>query len=381
IGHEVMHIAQFELTGMCADIPQWFAEGQAEFVGWNLAVADGQQRYDDARSFAINPERLAGYQALNGLADLNDYTDDGLEYRIGALAVELLVAEHGWDATTDVLSRLNRKTVGCGSPDPTYTKFANSFATTFGYTIDEFSDRVWTYAAWASGDASVKFTQASPDAATVTLDAEVDTTPSPTTGADTVSSTPPDSTLPSPPTTIEPAVPGVVITSWTIVDGDTINTDGQSIRILGYDTPERGECGYDEAGEFLADLLATGTVSLVADSGDDTDRYGRLLRHVLVDGKPVGLSMIEAGKANARYDALDGYLRHRYQDRYRDADSANTFSCVVVSLPQTSSSAEPWNQPGPDLDCSDIGRKVRIAGIDYHRLDSDGDGWGCESYG
>ena len=223
----------------------------------------------------------------------------------------------------------------------------------------------------ASGDAS----------ATTTPDAELDTTPSPTTEADTVSSIPPDSTLPSPPTTIEPAVPGVVITSWTIVDGDTINTDGQSIRILGYDTPERGECGYDEAGEFLADLLATGTVSLVADSGDDTDRYGRLLRHVLVDGKPVGLSMIEAGKANARYDALDGYPRHRYQDRYRDADSANTFSCVVVSLPQTSSSAEPWNQPGPDLDCSDIGRKVRIAGIDYHRLDSDGDGWGCESYG
>ena len=218
-------------------------------------------------------------------------------------------------------------------------------------------------------------------AATTTPDAELDTTPSPTSEADTVSSIPPVSTLPSPPTTIEPAVSGVVITSWTIVDGDTINTDGQSIRILGYDTPERGECGYDEAGEFLADLLATGTVSLVADSGDDTDRYGRLLRHVLVDGKPVGLSMIEAGKANARYDALDGYPRHRYQDRYRDADSANTFSCVVVSLPQTSSSAEPWNQPGPDLDCSDIGRKVRIAGIDYHRLDSDGDGWGCESYG
>ena len=157
IGHEVMHIAQYELSGMCADIPAWFAEGQAEFVGWNLAVADGQQLYDDARSFAINPETLAGYQTLNRLADLNDYTDDGLEYRIGALAVELLVAEHGWDATTDVLSRLNRKTVGCGSPDPTYTKFANSFATTFGYTIDEFSDRVWTYAAWASGDTSVKF--------------------------------------------------------------------------------------------------------------------------------------------------------------------------------------------------------------------------------
>ena len=45
------------------------------------------------------------------------------------------------------------------------------------------------------------------------------------------------------------------------------------------------------------------------------------------------------------------------------------------------SSAEPWNQPGPDLDCIDIKKMVRITGPDYHNLDRDGDGWGCESYG
>lgn len=171
IGHEVMHISQYELSGMCADIPQWFAEGQAEFVGWNLAVADGQQLYEDARAFAINPENLAGFETLDGLADFNDYTEDGLEYRIGGLAVELLVAEHGWDATTEVLSRLNRKTEGCGSPDPTFTEFADSFATTFGYTIDDFSDRVWMYAAWASRNSSATITQTpSPVASTQTSD-------------------------------------------------------------------------------------------------------------------------------------------------------------------------------------------------------------------
>lgn len=44
-------------------------------------------------------------------------------------------------------------------------------------------------------------------------------------------------------------------------------------------------------------------------------------------------------------------------------------------------SDEPWNRPGPDLDCPDIGHSVRITGPDYHRLDRDGDGIGCESYG
>ena len=40
-----------------------------------------------------------------------------------------------------------------------------------------------------------------------------------------------------------------------------------------------------------------------------------------------------------------------------------------------------WNRPGPDLDCADIPTKfkpVRITGPDYHRLDRDGDGWGCD---
>jgi len=35
--------------------------------------------------------------------------------------------------------------------------------------------------------------------------------------------------------------------------------------------------------------------------------------------------------------------------------------------------------PGPDLDCRNIGHQVRVApGEDYHRLDRDGDGIGCE---
>jgi hypothetical protein len=37
-----------------------------------------------------------------------------------------------------------------------------------------------------------------------------------------------------------------------------------------------------------------------------------------------------------------------------------------------------WN--GYDLDCPDVGHKVKVTGGDPHRLDRDGDGWGCESY-
>jgi hypothetical protein len=33
-----------------------------------------------------------------------------------------------------------------------------------------------------------------------------------------------------------------------------------------------------------------------------------------------------------------------------------------------------------DLDCGDVGRRVTVIGVDIHRLDSDGDGIGCDSY-
>ncbi len=34
-----------------------------------------------------------------------------------------------------------------------------------------------------------------------------------------------------------------------------------------------------------------------------------------------------------------------------------------------------------DVDCDNIRHRVRVTGPDPHRLDDDGDGIGCESYG
>jgi micrococcal nuclease len=34
-----------------------------------------------------------------------------------------------------------------------------------------------------------------------------------------------------------------------------------------------------------------------------------------------------------------------------------------------------------DLDCKDVRKEVRVIGKDVYDLDSDGDGYGCESYG
>lgn len=180
---------------------------------------------------------------------------------------------------------------------------------------------------------------------------------------------------------------------WTVidvVDGDTIDVARggviETVRMAGIDTPERGQCGYDEATAALRDLVGGTDVELVGAGNDNRDAYGRLIRYVDRGDIDAGYEQITAGMAIARYDSRDGYGRHPRQDRYIAADDVTDqgYSCTAPDeepAPGPDAGAEPWNQPGPDLDCADIGQRVRITGEDYHRLDADGDGWGCESYG
>lgn len=113
------------------------------------------------------------------------------------------------------------------------------------------------------------------------------------------------------------------------VDGDTVElASGETVRILGIDTPERGQCGYTEATESLQSLAERGEMRLErAPGGPNTDPYDRLLRHVFVGGTDVALAQIEAGWANARYDSRDGYSGHRYEAQYRAADETVAHRC------------------------------------------------------
>jgi endonuclease YncB( thermonuclease family) len=122
-----------------------------------------------------------------------------------------------------------------------------------------------------------------------------------------------------------PEPEGIVTTGVVtkVVDGDTIDVDGVRVRIIGIDTPERGECGYDLATEAMAALVDGRTVTLTSVYGkDDTDRYGRLLRYVDRGTTDAGLSMINEGLAIARYDSRDGYGAHPREERYIAADDA-----------------------------------------------------------
>jgi endonuclease YncB( thermonuclease family) len=171
-----------------------------------------------------------------------------------------------------------------------------------------------------------------------------------------------------------------------VVDGDTIELgNGQTVRLVGIDTPEVGECGYEAASANMRRLVLGRWVRLTI-SDEDRDRYGRLLRYVDVAGVDAGLRQIQQGFAIARYDSRDGYGYHPREPRYIAADKAShDIGCyrTAAPAPLVGRGCAPGYHPcvppyPPDVDCSDVNGPIYVTGSDPHGLDADHDGVACE---
>ncbi len=110
-----------------------------------------------------------------------------------------------------------------------------------------------------------------------------------------------------------------------IVDGDTIAFGGEVIRLHGIDAPEQEQNCLDASGgdyrcgevatTALTDLMAGGDISC---SGDERDRYGRLIAICRRGDREINRAMVASGWARA-------YLRFSsdYAADERDAEQAH----------------------------------------------------------
>jgi len=116
-----------------------------------------------------------------------------------------------------------------------------------------------------------------------------------------------------------------------VTDGDTITviTDGQksTIRLVGIDAPEKsrkkhepGQPFSQSSTKYLASLVLNKHVDIVSYG---TDRYGRTLAVVYVDGKNVNLEMVKAGLAEVyRGKTASGFDNGPYEKAENEARSA-----------------------------------------------------------
>lgn len=98
--------------------------------------------------------------------------------------------------------------------------------------------------------------------------------------------------------------------AWRVIDGDTLDLDGERIRLFGIDAPERGQsCGPRACGttatEALADILSAGPVRCTPVS---TDRYGRTVARCRAGRLDVNREMVRRGMAWAYRQYSEDYV-------------------------------------------------------------------------
>ena len=87
-----------------------------------------------------------------------------------------------------------------------------------------------------------------------------------------------------------------------VVDGDTIYLDnGEKIRFVGVNTPEKGVDGYQTSKLFVEKLCLGKTVGIDVDDSKKSDKYGRTLGVVIIDGKSVNEMLLKEGLAEVMY--------------------------------------------------------------------------------
>ena len=181
-------------------------------------------------------------------------------------------------------------------------------------------------------------------------------------------------------------VPAEVV---NVVDGDTIDVliDGQEFRLryIGMDTPERGQIGFAEATAANVALVAGETVTLEKDISE-TDRFGRLLRYVYVNGEMVNMTLVEEGYAIPATFPPD--VRYQQQFLLAGLRGNQARDDVIADALIDRVGQALGSQTTQDRDCADFSNQSAAQAFflsqggpdeDPHRLDGNDDGVACES--
>ena len=126
----------------------------------------------------------------------------------------------------------------------------------------------------------------------------------------------------------------------SVTDGDTIKVlhDGEQVkvRLYGIDTPEKKQAYGQTAKKITASLVAEKTVNV---SVLDTDRYGRSVALVTVDGTNVNRKLIETGYAWV----YERYCKQAFCPEWKNVE--NKARSAKIGLWQAPDPVPPWNCP------------------------------------
>jgi len=135
-----------------------------------------------------------------------------------------------------------------------------------------------------------------------------------------------------------------------VVDGDTIYlANGKKVRLVGVNTPERGVTGYQTSKKFVEKLCLNKEVGINVDDRKYTDKYGRTLAVVIVNGKNLNEMLLKEHLAEVMYIPPSEFSPYKW------ADSNQKVEHITVSDNSTSIQSNQTSKKTTDSSTSYIG--------------------------
>jgi micrococcal nuclease len=106
------------------------------------------------------------------------------------------------------------------------------------------------------------------------------------------------------------------------LDGDTVHSGKVWVRLVQINTPERGECGYQEAKDYTQKFLKLNSnLVLTKDKNLDTfDEYGRALGYLTKGNRNLNLELVKYGYAKPYfYQGMRGKYAQQIENYARQA--------------------------------------------------------------
>jgi len=101
-----------------------------------------------------------------------------------------------------------------------------------------------------------------------------------------------------------------------VIDGDTIDSGIGKIRLLGINTPEKNELGYQQAKDYLSQFLG----KQIEAETKGKDKYGRKLAYIFYQNKLVNNQILSLGLASLYYYGKDD----KYKEMKKSEQQART---------------------------------------------------------